>query len=168
MISIIVAIGKNNEIGKKNDLLWSLPADMKHFKETTKGRTVIMGQKTFESLAKDKDGKQIGRLLPNRRNIIITQDNSFKKEGAEVVYSVDELMNLLEKTSKKDEENFIIGGGMIYKSFIDIADRLYLTVVYDEPEADVFFPDYSQFKKEIQKEDHLESNPPFSYVIVER
>ena len=57
---------------------------------------------------------------------------------------------------------------MIYKSFIDIADRLYLTVVYDEPEADVFFPDYSQFKKEIQKEDHLESNPPFSYVIFER
>ena len=161
MISIIVAIGKNNEIGKKNDLLWNLPADMKHFRETKKSRTVIMGQKTFESLGRDKDGKQIGRLLPNRRNIIITQDNSFKKEGAEVVYSVDELMNLLEKTSKKDEENFIIGGGMIYKLFIDRADKLYITHVDASfPDAEIFFPliDKNKWKKvksEIHKKDAL-------------
>jgi len=82
MISIIAAIGKNNELGKKNDLLWNLPADMKHFRETTKEHTVIMGQKTFESLGKDKNGKQVGRLLPNRRNIILTQDKTFKQEGA--------------------------------------------------------------------------------------
>jgi len=89
MISIICAVGKNNEIGKKNDLLWSLPADMKHFREKTRGHTVIMGQKTFESLGSDENGKQIVKLLPNRINIIITQNISFKKEGAEVVYSID-------------------------------------------------------------------------------
>jgi dihydrofolate reductase len=141
MISIIVAIAKNNEIGKKNELLWNLPADMKHFRETTRDRTVIMGQKTFESLAKDENGKQVGKLLPNRRNIIITQDNSFKKEGAEIVYSVNELLNLLEKTSSKEEENFIIGGGQIYKLFIEKADKLYITHVDALfPDAEIFFP----------------------------
>ncbi|MCX6751977.1 MAG: dihydrofolate reductase [Candidatus Nomurabacteria bacterium] len=156
MISIIVAIGKNNELGKKNDLLWNLPTDMKHFRETTRGRTVIMGQKTFESLAKDKDGKQVGKLLPNRRNIILTQDLSFKKEGAEVVYSIDELMDLLEKTSGKDEENFIIGGGMIYKLFIDKADKLYITHVNGEfPDAEVFFPAIDKTKwQKIKSEKH--------------
>ena len=99
IISIISAIGKNNEIGKKNDLLWSLPADMKHFKETTSGHPVIMGQKTFESLKTDENGKQIGRLLPNRRNIIITLDESFQVEGAEIVHSVDELMGLLKNSN---------------------------------------------------------------------
>jgi len=160
MISIIVAIAKNNEIGKKNELLWNLPADMKHFRETTKGCTVIMGQKTFESLAKDKNGKQVGKLLPNRRNIIITQDNSFKKEGAEVVYSVDELINLLEKTSDKKEENFIIGGGQIYKLFIGKADKLYITHVDASfPDAEIFFPTIEKSKWEkIKSEMHLKDD----------
>jgi dihydrofolate reductase len=140
-ISIIAAIGKNNELGKKNDLLWDLPADMKHFRETTRGHTVIMGQKTFESLARDENGNQIGRLLPNRRNIILTQDENFKKEGAEIIHSQDELMDLLDKTTKRDEEVFVIGGGMIYKLFIDIADKLYITHVDAEfPDAEIFFP----------------------------
>jgi len=142
MLSIISAIGKNNEIGKKNDLLWSLPADMKHFRETTRGHTVIMGQKTFESLGVDENGKQVGRLLPNRRNIILTNDQSFKKEGAEIAYSAEELLDLLEKTTRPEEENFIIGGGMIYKLFIDKADKLYITHVDASfPEAEIFFPE---------------------------
>ncbi len=152
ILSIIAAIGKNNELGKKNDLLWNLPIDMKHFRETTRGHTVIMGQKTFESLAQDENGKQIGRLLPNRRNIILTQDKSFEKEGAEIVYSVDETMQLLSKTTQKDEEVFVIGGGMIYKLFIDIANKLYVTHVDASfPDAEIFFPVIEESKWEKTK-----------------
>jgi len=141
MISIIAAIGKNNELGKKNDLLWNLPRDMKHFRETTRGHTVIMGQKTFESLNRDEKGNQIGRLLPNRRNIILTQDKNFEVEGAEIVYSLDELLELLSKTTDPNEEVFVIGGGQIYKLFIDIADKLYITHVDALfPDAEIFFP----------------------------
>lgn len=169
MLSIIAAIGKNNELGKKNDLLWNLPADMKHFRETTRGHTVIMGQKTFESLGKDENGKQVGKLLPNRRNIILTLDKTFQKEGAEIVYSVDELMTLLEKTSKPEEENFIIGGGMIYKLFIDKADKLYITHVNAEfPDAEVFFPEiipivYLETSREEHKKD---TENPYDYAFV--
>lgn len=131
MISIISAIGKNNEIGKKNGLLWVLPVDMKHFKEITSGHTIIMGQKTFES---------IGRPLPNRRNIILTLDKSYLRDSVDVVYSSEELENLLGE-EKKDEEVFIIGGGQIYKLFIDKADKLYITHVDAEfPDADTYFP----------------------------
>lgn len=141
IISIISAIGKNNEIGKKNDLLWNLPADLKHFKETTSGHPVIMGQKTFESLKRDASGKQIGRLLPNRRNIIISQDLNFKIEGAEIVHSIDELLDLLKNTTGKDDESFVIGGGSIYKIMIEKADKLYITQVDAEfPDAEIFFP----------------------------
>jgi dihydrofolate reductase len=141
IISIISAIGKNNEIGKKNDLLWNLPADLKHFKETTSGHPVIMGQKTFESLKTDASGKQVGRLLPNRRNIIISQDINFKIEGAEVVHSIEELLDLLKKTTQENEEVFVIGGGSIYKIMIEKADKLYITHVDAEfPDAEIFFP----------------------------
>ncbi|KKR70081.1 MAG: Dihydrofolate reductase [Candidatus Nomurabacteria bacterium GW2011_GWB1_40_7] len=133
MISIISAIGKNNEIGKKNELLWNLPVDMKHFRETTSGHTVIMGQKTFES---------IGRPLPKRRNIVLTQDNNFRPEGVEIVHSPEELEKLLKETSSPNEENFIIGGGMIYKLFIEKADKLYITQVdVSFPDADTYFPE---------------------------
>lgn len=167
ILSLIAAIGKNNELGKKNDLLWSLPVDMKHFRETTRGHTVVMGQKTFESLAQDENGNQIGRLLPNRRNIILTLDKKFGKEGAEIVYSVDETMDLLLKTTEQNEEVFIIGGGMIYKLFIDLANKLYITYVNESfPEAEIFFPiidnnkwekiKSEKFEKDIQNQYDLE------------
>jgi len=157
MLSIIVAIGKNNEIGKKNGLLWNLPADMKHFREITSGHTVAMGQKTFES---------IGRPLPNRRNIVLTKDNSFNRGGLEIVHSLEEFDNLLKKTSlghstvtgkaKPDEEIFIIGGGQIYKLFMERADKLYITHVNAEfPEADAFFPVIDEkIWKKIKSEKH--------------
>lgn len=155
MISIIAAIGKNNELGKKNALLWSLPADMKNFRETTKGHTVIMGQKTFES---------IGRPLPNRRNIVLTQDKNFKTEGVEIVYSPEEAENLL----SKDTENFIIGGGMIYKLFIDKADKLYITHVDAEfPDADTFFPEIIPivWNETFHEEHKKDSENPFDYTF---
>lgn len=133
ILSIISAIGNNNEIGKKNALLWDLPIDMKHFRETTIGHPVIMGQKTFES---------IGRPLPNRRNIILTLDKNYKVDGAEVIYSLEELNELFKKTAGKNEEFFVIGGGQIYKLFIDKADKLYITHVdVSVPDADTYFPD---------------------------
>jgi dihydrofolate reductase len=155
-LSIIVAIGQKNEIGKKNALLWNLPADMKHFRETTTGKTVIMGQKTFES---------IGRPLPNRRNIVLSQDNSFQVEGIEVVHTLEELDAVL----KKEAENFIIGGGQIYKLFIDKADKLYITHVEATfPDADVFFPEIEQNKwQEISREAHeADEKNPYAYAFV--
>src|SRR3989344_3225783 len=155
MISLIAAIGKNNELGKKNALLWSLPADMKHFRETTSGHTVIMGQKTFES---------IGRPLPNRRNIVLTQDKNLKIAGVEIVYSPEEVENLLDK----DTENFVIGGGMIYKLFIDKADRLYITHVDASfPDADTFFPEIIPVVwNEISHQEHKkDSENPFTYTF---
>ncbi len=128
MISIISAIGKNNEIGKKNGLLWNLPLDMKHFREITSGHPIIMGQKTFES---------IGRPLPNRRNIVLTLDKGFSHDGVEIAHSPAKLDTLLDKNI----ENFIIGGGMVYKLFIEKADKLYITHVNAEfPDADTYFP----------------------------
>ncbi|MDD3662431.1 MAG: dihydrofolate reductase [Candidatus Pacebacteria bacterium] len=150
MLSIISAIANNNEIGRRNELLWNLPIDMKHFKETTSGHPVIMGQKTFES---------IGRPLPNRRNIILTKDSNFISEGVEIVYSLEELNQLLEKTTNENEEVFVIGGGQIYKLFIDKADRLYITHVNaDFPDADTFFPEIERDKWKIIHEDKHEKD----------
>src|SRR5437868_417244 len=96
-LSIIVATDKNNCIGKNNGLLWKIPADMKFFKETTTGHTIIMGKKTFES---------IGRVLPNRRNIVITRDNSYKKDGVEVYNSISQIVSDFKES---DDEAFVIG-----------------------------------------------------------
>lgn len=142
IISIIAAIGTNRELGKNNKLLWNIPEDLKRFKELTNGHPVIMGRKTFES---------IGRPLPNRINIIITHDKNYKEEGCLVVHSLEQAIELAE--AKDDKEIFIIGGGQIYKQAINIADKLYLTIVKRSYAADTFFPDYSRFKKIIfQKE----------------
>ena len=160
IISIISAIGKNNEIGKKNDLLWSLPEDMKHFRKVTTGHPVVMGQKTFESLKRDENGKQVGRTLPNRRNIILTQEETFNVPNTEVMRSIDELMNLLQKTTNENEEIFIIGGGSISKAMIDKADKLYITHVNETfPDAEIFFPEINENKwQKIKSEKYLKDN----------
>jgi dihydrofolate reductase len=161
MISIIAAIGKNNELGKKNALLWNLPADMKRFRETTKGHTVVMGEKTFRS---------IGKPLPNRRNIVLTQDKTLKIEGVETVYSTEELDELLNKNQQKNEEIFIIGGGMIYKLFIEKADKLYITHVDASfPDADTFFPEIIPivWNEIIHKEYKKDSENHFDYTFSE-
>lgn len=158
ILSIISAIANNNEIGRKNELLWDLPIDMKHFRETTSGHPVIMGQKTFESLGVDSSGNP-GKPLPNRRNIVLTLDKEFKRDNIEVVYSIEELEKLLNETLKDDEEAFIIGGGQIYKLFIDKADRLYITHVNASfPDADTFFPIIEKDKWEKISEDKHEKD----------
>ena len=134
MISLIACINKSRGLGLNNQLLYKIPADMKFFRETTAGHTVVMGKNTFLS---------IGRPLPKRTNIIITRDKNFKAEGVIVCYSVDEA---LAKTSA-DEEIMVIGGAQIYEQTIGLADKLYLTIVDDEKEADAFFPDYHNLRR---------------------
>jgi dihydrofolate reductase len=129
MITIIAAIGANNELGKDNDLIWHLPADLKRFKKVTTGHAIIMGRNTFES---------IGKPLPNRRSIIITRNTSYKKEGCEVVHSLEDAIKLI-----KDQDNaFIIGGAQIYHEAIEknLVDQLDITEVHQDFNADVYFP----------------------------
>ena len=126
MITIIAALGKNNEIGLNNDLLWRLPKDLKRFKALTTGNTIIMGRKTYES---------IGRPLPNRKNIVITRNKTYQAKGCLVVNSLDEALEQC-----KSQECFIIGGASIYKEAFPIATKMELTLVDFEGEADTFFP----------------------------
>jgi len=135
MISIIVAIAENRAIGKNNDLLWHIPADLKRFRQITSGHSVIMGKRTWESLPK--------RPLPNRRNVVITDVPGEQIEGCEMAYSIEEALAKCDPGT----ENFIIGGASVYRQFLSFADRLYLTFVHKSFEADVFFPeiDFSQW-----------------------
>ncbi len=141
MITIIAAVAKNNALGKDNQLIWHLPADLKRFKKVTLGHHIIMGRKTFESL---------GKPLPNRTTIIITRNTNYLAEGCIVVNSLDEAIN----AAKADENPFILGGAEIYKQALEIADVLDLTFVHYEFEADAFFPkiDFSNWK-EVSRED---------------
>jgi dihydrofolate reductase len=126
-IASIVATDLKNGIGKENQLLWHLPADLKFFKKITLGCPIIMGRKTYES---------IGRLLPGRRNIIVTRNKTFKIEGAEVVDSIEKAL----KSAKMEEKVFIIGGAEIYNQSLEHVTELYRTLVKHEFEADTFFP----------------------------
>lgn len=154
-ISIIVAIAQNHAIGKDNDLLWHISGDLKRFKQITSGKTIIMGRRTFFSLPNG--------ALPNRRNIVITDCESDCCPGAEKVSSIEEAIRLFDS----ENENFIIGGGLIYKQFMPLADKIYLTIVHRDYDADVFFPeiDYNNWNVEIESK-HPEHDPPFSYLIL--
>jgi len=154
-ISIIVAIAENFAIGKNNDLLFHLPNDLKHFKEITTGKTIIMGRNTLLSLPKWP--------LPNRRHIVITDKPDDVFQGCEVVFSIDEA---IEKV-KAENEAFIIGGGMIYRQFYPLAGRLYLTVVHQPFDADVYFPEviYSEWK-ENSREDFFDEKNGFNYSYI--
>lgn len=134
ILSMIAAIGENNELGKNNALLWRLDGDLPFFKRVTMGKTVIMGRKTFQSLPK---------ALPGRKNIVISSSPSFSAEGAAVVHSPAEALALAGET----EEVFVIGGAMIYRAFLPLADRLYLTEAKaSDDTADAYFPAFDKEK----------------------
>src|SRR5690606_5122657 len=141
-LSIIVAVSANNAIGKNNQLLWHLPADLKHFKNITSGHTIIMGRKTYES---------IGKPLPHRRNIVITRQPQLQLAGVEIVHSLDEALALCQN----EAEVFVIGGAEIYRQALPLCQRIYLTRVHKHFDGDAFFPelDYETWQ-EIEKEDH--------------
>lgn len=128
MLTIIAAIANNNALGKDNDLIWHLPADLIRFKKTTTGHHIIMGRNTFES---------IGRPLPNRTTVIFTRNKDYKAEGCIVVNTLKEAL----KIAENDESPFIIGGGQVYKEAIELADRLDITEVHYNFDADVYFPE---------------------------
>ena len=142
MFSIIVAIGKNREIGKGNKLLWHIPEDLKNFKEITTGKTVIMGRKTFES---------IGRPLPKRKNIVLSKNGdkeSFEQKGIELYQNLE---NLIADYKNSGEEIFIIGGEQMYREFMQkgLVSRLYISYIeFSDSEADAYFPeiDYNSWK----------------------
>lgn len=157
-ISIIVAVAKNNVIGAKNKLLWHLDGDLPRFKKITTGHHILMGQKTFES---------IGKMLPGRTSLILSFDENYKVPGGFVFKTPEEAVEFAKNAG--DEELMIIGGGMIYKYFLPLADKIYLTKVLKDYEGDVFFPEINMNEwKEIENEPHLDSDPPFEYKILEK
>jgi len=155
-ISIIVVIDKKNGIGKNNNLLCYLPADLKNFKNLTTGHSIIMGRKTFESLPKG--------ALPNRRNIVITNNKKFEAENTEIASSIENAINLC----KNEEEFFVIGGANIYKQFIEKTDYLYLTKVHETFEADTFFPkiNYNEWKIINQENFEADEKNKYSYSFI--
>lgn len=152
MIKIIVAISKNRVIGESNKLLWHLPADLKRFKEITTGHAIVMGRKTFQS---------IGRPLPNRRNIIVTRDDNYEIDGCEVVHSIEEALLLTGR------DCFIIGGGEIYKQTIDLADKIYLTIIDNDFAGDTYFPEINENWFVHQEEVGLmDEKNPYNYKFI--
>ena len=133
MLSTIVAIANNNVIGKDNKLIWHLPEDLKRFKQITTGKNIIMGRKTFESL---------GRVLPNRKHIILCNDMEMDIDNENVEILDD--ISKLDKYINSDEENFVIGGATIYKLLMPYVNKLYITKINQDFEGDVYFPEIKE------------------------
>lgn len=157
MITIIAAIAKNNALGKDNDLIWHLPADLKRFKKVTSGHHILMGRNTFES---------IGKPLPNRTTIIITRNKNYFKEGCLIAHSIEEAIDLVENK----DDIFIIGGAQVYKETLNkkLADQLDITLVHHEFEADAFFPEIDlNVWEETNREDFIaDEKNKFDYSFV--
>jgi len=159
IISIISAMDKNRIIGKDNRLPWALPADLNYFKKQTEGKPIIMGSKTYES---------IGRPLPNRKNIVMSFDKSYSAPGCTVVTSIKEAL----KEAQPAEEVMVSGGASVYKQFLPLANRLYLTFINNSFEGDARFPKFDILEwEEISREDHEPDNKnkyAYSFVIYQR
>ena len=166
-ITIIAAIARNNEIGRKGDLLWHIPADLRHFKTLTQGSTVIMGRKTWESLPK--------RPLPKRCNIVVTGNRDYEAPGAVIAHSLQEALEIAANTAVDDTSSsriFIIGGGSIYSEAMPLADKLEITHIdAAAPDADTFFPAISPQEWKLISESAPEEDstaPSFTFRTYER
>jgi len=160
MISIIVAVSDDWGIGKDNQLLWNISEDLKRFKRLTTGNTVLMGKKTWESLPR--------RPLPGRTNIVLTDDPEEIIDGSITAYSIEDALS----KCKKGEEIFVIGGGSVYRQFMPIADRLYITHIHQKAPADIYFPEIDLKIWEVaEKEDFPAGETiliPYTYIIYTR
>jgi dihydrofolate reductase len=157
MISIIVAVSEDLGIGKDNELLWHISEDLKRFKRLTTGNAVIMGKKTWESLPR--------RPLPGRKNIVLTDNPQETIENAITAYSLDDAVS----KCSAGEEIFIIGGGSIYRQFMPLADRLFITHVHRKAPADIYFPEINpDIWKASENEEFTENEIPYTYTIYER
>ncbi len=157
MLSTIVAIANGNVIGKDNKLIWHLPEDLKRFKQITTGKNIIMGRKTFESL---------GRVLPNRKHIILCNDMEMNIDNENVEILDD--ISKLDKYINSDEENFVIGGATIYKLLMPYVNKLYITKINEDFVGDVYFPEIKEEEwKEISKEKGLKNDEnPYDYEYI--
>lgn len=160
-ISIISAIAKNRAIGKTNSLPWYLPADLKHFKNTTLNKSIVMGFNTFKSIGQ--------KALPNRKNIILSNDPNCKlPEGCFLATSIDQVLAMV----KDEPEVMICGGASVYKQFLPLANKLYLTYIHHDFDGDIFFPEFNiNDWKEISREDHQPDEKnlySYSFVVLER
>ena len=153
MLSIIVAIARNNVIGKDNKLIWHLPADKKRFKELTTGKTIIMGKNTFISL---------GRVLPNRKHIVLTKDKEYKinNEQVELVHGIEDIKKYIEDS----EEHFVIGGAAIYNLLMKYATKMYVTKINKKFEGDTYFPKIKEQWKEVDSKRGIRNDKnPYTY-----
>ena len=161
MLSTIVAIANNNVIGKDNKLIWHLPEDLKRFKQITTGKNIIMGRKTFESL---------GRVLPNRKHIILCNDMEMDIDNENVEILDD--ISKLDKYINSEEECFVIGGATIYKLLMPYANKMYITKINESFEGDVYFPEIKEKEWQVvDREKGLknEENPfDYEYITFER
>jgi dihydrofolate reductase len=160
ILTAIAAVAQNGVIGNKNELIWRLPDDLKHFKNLTKGHTMIMGRKTWESLG--------SKPLPHRRHIIITRNFSYDAEDAEVVSTIDEALLL----AKTDEKVFIVGGGEIYKLAMPYVNRMELTIVHHDFVGDTSFPEFDENQweevKAVRHDADERHGYPFTFVSLVR
>lgn len=154
-ISIIAAMARNRAIGLDGQMPWHLPRELRHFKETTLGKPIVMGRKTWES---------IGRALPGRQNIVISRNPEFQAEGCETAGSLEEAIRMA-----RGDEVMIIGGGQLYLQALPMADRLVITLVDCEPEADTWFPEWSESEWEeiSSREETADEENPYSYRVIE-
>ena len=169
MISMIAAVAENRVIGNKNGLPWHLPADFKYFKEATLNKTIVMGLNTFKSIGE--------KPLPSRKNIILNNDLKYKvPEGCFVAKSIEELLEIIKDPpglgEAGEQEVFICGGAFVYKQFLPLAQRLYLTQIHHSFEGDTYFPEYDLEKwKEIKRVDckaDEENKYDYSFIILKR
>jgi dihydrofolate reductase len=164
-VAVIVAVAQNRVIGIDNQLPWHLPNDLKHFKQLTLGKPILMGRKTFES---------IGKPLPGRTNIVLTREADFHAEGIHVAHSIEEALALARAQCavQGSDELMVIGGDRIYEQCLPLADRLYLTQVHAQVAGDAYFPDvdFSEWQ-EMAREDFPAQAPnqyDYSFVVLDR
>ena len=156
-VSIIVAVARNWAIGLNNQLLWHIPEDFRWFKKHTSGHPVVMGRRTWESLPL--------KPLPGRKNIVITDDPRDCFPGTTCVGSIEAAVEQMDSAG----ENFIIGGGMVYRQFLPLAQKVYLTVIDRDFDADVWFPELDKSEwEETFREDHTDQDPGYTFLIFER
>jgi dihydrofolate reductase len=160
MLSLIVAVAQNRAIGKDNRLLWQLPEDLRYFRETTRGQTVIMGRKTWESLP------SAFRPLPGRRNIVVTRDRQYVAEGATVAHSLPAAL----AAAGEAGETFVIGGAELYRQALPLAQRLYLTEVAQTCDGDVFFPELAaaDWEEVSRSQQRSASGIEFAFAVYQR
>ena len=156
-ITLIAAIGKNRELGRDNDLIWSIPEDLKFFRDNTVGKHIVMGMNTLNSLP---------RLLPNRKHIVLTRRDIELDSSIKIVHSIEELLQYIESLN---EEVMVIGGAQIYSQMIEYANKMLLTEINDEEVADVYFPEFSlENWDRLLISEHQYENIEYSHVVYTR